>query len=271
MAEAKTDLVAVGSKENLGKCLSAWKAAVRELRPSDQSTERLLRLALVAAEKNRALYNCTIESVKMSLFEAARLGVDPTGLLGQAYLIPYKSEAKLLIGYRGLLDLVQRGGGVSNIGCNLAHKDDVIEMREGLDPRLDHLRKHPGEIEWGDRQDCTGGYVVWTNTVDRSRQFSWMFLEQIERIRVMSKKPDSGPWREHWGAMARKTLLRHATKLMPMSTEIRTTIATALEREDEVIGLQDVEVEVRLPEDGRGKPGTKSPTEQPLVEGTRDG
>ncbi len=270
MGSEQTGLVPVGNKTTLQAFLKAWKPAIAQLRPSDQSTERLLQLALVAAEKTPALLQCTADSFRQALYDAARLGLDPTGLMGQGYLVPYKDRATFIVGYRGLIDLVQRGGGVSSIGCNLVHQADAWDMDEGLHPRLTHKRRFREEIGWEMRGECVGGYCCWTNTIDQSRQFFWLFIEQIERVRRMSKKPESGPWRDHWGAMSRKTILRAATKFMPMSTEVRTTVATALAHEDAILIEPDVEgATASLPADGRAKPG-EPPIDIP-VEPTEDG
>ncbi len=56
-------------------------------------------LMLVAKDEN--LRNCSKESILQAIIDAANFGLIPNKLSGHAYLIPYKGEASLQIGYKG--------------------------------------------------------------------------------------------------------------------------------------------------------------------------
>ena len=55
-------------------------------------------------------------------------------------------------------------------------------------------------------------------------QFEWMSLEQLEAIHQRSKAKDFGPWNTDTEEMYRKTVVRRASKYLPMSVELAQAI-----------------------------------------------
>ena len=47
-----------------------------------------------------------------------------------------------------------------------------------------------------------------------------MSLEQIEKVRSVSRSKEKGPWVDWWDEMARKTVMRRLAKRLPMSTDL---------------------------------------------------
>src|SRR4029077_17805722 len=83
-----------------------FKRQVAKALPKWMSAERFARIALNATLRNPKLLNCTKESFFKCLLELSAMGLEPDGR--RAYLIPYKDECTLIIGYMGIAELVRR-------------------------------------------------------------------------------------------------------------------------------------------------------------------
>ncbi len=99
-------------RKDLAKDLEKAAPRIQQLMPAHLKVGKLIRSALIACQKNPVLLQCDKKSLIRALLEAAQLGVDPSGVLGSAYLVPYKKKVQLIVGYRGLIDLARRSGGI---------------------------------------------------------------------------------------------------------------------------------------------------------------
>ena len=73
-------------------------------------------------QRTPKLLECTRESLLACIVQCAQLGLEPDGLLGQAYLIPFyngrknRYECQLIVGYKGLLKLARQSAEISSLG-----------------------------------------------------------------------------------------------------------------------------------------------------------
>lgn len=176
--------------------------------------ERLISQAVLAGMKNPAIVSCEPKSIVQSVMQAAELGLDLSGPLGTAYLVPYGKSCTLLIGYRGLVELAHRSGRVKSIEARLIYENDDIEVEFGTNARITH---RPAV---GSRGRIVGAYAV-AHLVNGGTQFEVMDFDEIEQVRKGSRAGNSGPWKDHWDEMARKTVTRRLCKYLPMTPEVR--------------------------------------------------
>lgn len=176
--------------------------------------DRLKLVALTAFTRNPSLLECEPVSVARAIVEAGQLGLEPTGLLGGAYLVPRGGQATLLVGYRGLVILAKRSGEVQRVEARVVRAKDAFEYEYGLEPRLVH---RPSRDD--DPGDLSHAYAV---IVYRSgeRQFDVMTKAEIEAIRGRSSAARSGPWVTDYFEMCKKTVLRRLMKLAPLTVEV---------------------------------------------------
>lgn len=215
----------------------------------------------MAMNRQPELLNCTPASLFQSLMMAGQLGLEPDGVLGSAYLIPYGTNCTLIPGYRGLIDLARRSGQIKSIEAHLVRQGDKFECAFGLDPQLSHTPAFPGDEAYLKNENIIGAYAV-AKLVDGGEQFEVMSRAEIDAIRNRSKASKSGPWVTDFGEMARKTVVRRLFKYLPVSVEM----ASALEldnRADEgqnLVDLIDLPAEV-IPQETK-KTGTESLAEK---------
>ena len=192
--------------------------------PKHMTPERMARIAFSAMQRQPLLLECTPQSLALCVITASELGLEPN-MIGHAYLVPYrnnktgKTDAQLILGYKGLIDLARRSGALSTISVACVHERDKFEYELGLEPRL----KHRPYMD-GDRGNVTLVYAV-ARLKDGGYQFEVMSRAEIEQVRKKSKAGSSGPWVEHWDEMAKKTVLRRLCKLLPSSIELVRAVA----------------------------------------------
>lgn len=174
--------------------------------------KKLVKMATIAASKNPKIYQCTKQSVCISVVTAAQLGLDCSGATGEAYLVPHKNTCTLIPGYKGLREVALRSGKVRNIDAQLVYKCDKFRMSLGTSPAIEH------DVATGDRGEIIGAYAVAFLSAG-GHQAEWMTKADIEKIRNRSKCK-GGPWQSDFGEMARKTAFRRLTKYLPTSPEL---------------------------------------------------
>ena len=262
----------IGSEKTLVEVLQRLKPALAQLKPDEQSVERFLQTVRRVAQRNPDVLQCTVASMENAVKDSAVLGLDPTGLMGMGYIIPFRNkrgdmEATFIPGYHGLVDMIYRTKKVAGLNFKLVHRDDAWDYIEGSEPRIEHAPRFTGTIEYANREECIGGYVTWWDVIDGhpvAKRQCWMWLAEIERVRCSSKQTrngeSSGTWRDEWQAMALKTLIRRAIKTMALTPDVADKLDYALANEDAKMGKPDPYIDVTpgdptAPAEGREKIG----------------
>ena len=219
--------------------------------PRHMSAERMLRIACTSIAKTPDLLSCDPVSLLGAVIQSAQLGLEPDGVLGHAYLVPFGGKAQLIPGYRGLVDLARRSGQLASIQAHAVHQSDVFEFEYGLVQKLRHV---PSRDE--DPGPMIGVYAV-AHLKDGGVQVEVMWKRQVDAIRGRSRAGRSGPWVTDYEEMAKKTVLRRLCKLLPASPELAR--AVQLDEQHERGEIQDIdvlppEVKPEQPTNGDGKP-----------------
>lgn len=186
--------------------------------PKHLTVDRLLRVAMTSIQQTPKLLDCTQRSLLRCIMVCAELGLEPSNILGQAYLVPFSNkgtlEAQLIPGYRGYIALARRSGEVQSVSAQVVYENDHFVIQYGLDDRLEHI---PAE---GDRGNVRGAYVVFRYK-DGSYSFDYMPKSDIDAIKARSKAANSGPWVTDYGEMCKKTVIKRHAKLAPLSVEFQ--------------------------------------------------
>jgi len=104
--------------------------------PKQIDPERFLRVALLAVTKNKALWECSKESVFLAIMESARVGLQIDNK--EAALIPYGGHAEFMPMVQGIIRLMLRSPGLTKVEARVVREGDQFEYRYGLDPQLEH-------------------------------------------------------------------------------------------------------------------------------------
>ncbi|MBN6186430.1 recombination protein RecT [Aneurinibacillus sp. BA2021] len=200
-------------EQTVAAYLEKMKPEFDKALPAHMNADRLARVALTTIRTTPKLLECSIPSLMGAIVQAAQLGLEP-GLIGHCYIIPYGREAQFIIGYKGMIDLARRSGQIQNIYAHAVYEADHFEYELGLHPKLEH------KPAAGRRGAMTYVYAV-AHFKDGGYQFEVMDMEEIERRRSRSKASKNGPWVTDFEEMAKKTVIRHMWKYLPISIEIQ--------------------------------------------------
>lgn len=207
----------------------AFKKQIIVALPKHMNAERFMRAALTEVRKNPALEKCSSASFASALLTAFQSGLEIGGVLGQAYLVPFKAECQLIVGYKGMIALAHRSGKIANLQAEVVREGDVFECEYGSSPML----KHKPLFE--DRP-ITHAYA-YASIIGGGFQYAVMSKGDIDRIRGKSDL-----WNKHYAEMAKKTALRKLFKTLPISAEL--TQVMAFDEEKERGDVLDVGVDI---------------------------
>jgi len=179
----------------------AVKARFAEMMGESNASAYVTSIILTVAN-SPALQECSPQSVYTSALRAAslRLSVDPS--TKQAYLVPYKGKATLIVGWKGLYDMAIRTGRYRYINTRPVYEGETVV--ENFPSGFHSISGNPTSrvvIGWLGAFEMANGYA---KTV-------YMTLGEIDQHRDKyspgAKRSDSA-WQTNPEAMQKKTVLR---------------------------------------------------------------
>ena len=171
------------------------------------------QFAIQAFQKNDYLAKVALSnpvSAQNAIINVAAIGITLNPSAKLAYLVPRDGGVHLDISYMGLMHLAMATGSVLWGQCKLVHESDTYESN-GLSVAPSH-KYNP----FGNRGEIVGGYcTVKTATGDFLTEE--MSLDEIMTIAKGSKSFNArvSPWKSHFTEMARKTIVKRASKYWP--------------------------------------------------------
>ena len=211
-AERTANPVAV-IRENLNAMAPEFKAAL----PAHVTPEKFTRVAMTAIQNNPDLQNADRRSLFGAIVRLAQDGLLPDGR--EAALVMFGNKAQAMPMIAGVLKKVRQSGEVSKISAQVVYENDLFTVRYGFDEDVEHS---PPALD-KPRGKAIGAYAT-AVLKDGSKLLEVMSLEEIEKVRSVSRSGKNGPWAQWWGEMARKTVMRRLSKRLPMSTDLEELI-----------------------------------------------
>lgn len=189
---------------------------------------------VASVQRNPKLMESTPESLLNSFMVMASLKLMPSGISGEAYVLPYKNkgvvEAQFQLGYQGFVTLFYRAGARTIVAEIVYSKDDFSnlngEIHHVFNPLVD------------DRGEPIGAYVI-VELQSGGKIYKAMSKKEILDIAQKFSKSyggNFGPWSEGkdpqlW--MWKKTVLKQAAKLVPKNETIYKALAA--DNEDSIL------------------------------------
>lgn len=179
---------------------------------SDQSItwQKEQQFAIQAFQRNEYLEKVARSnpsSAQNAIINVAAIGITLNPAAKLAYLVPRDGGVHLDISYMGLLHLAQVSGAIQWGQCKLVYASDTYESN-GLDSAPTHKYN-----AFGDRGAVVGGYCT-VKTAQGDYLTEEMSLAEIKQVET-SSKAKNGPWKNWWEEMARKTIVKRASKYWP--------------------------------------------------------
>jgi recombination protein RecT len=191
------------------------QGAMKQIAANGIDPQRVIQVLLASIQKTPSLANCTQESIFRCAMHAVELGFYPGSVDQKAYLVPFKDQCTLIVGYKGMVELAYRSRLIKSIRARAVYEGDRFTYKDGLSPVLDW---EPGETP-RDPKKITHAYCI-VETKDGGVIYDVMTKAEIDAIRGRSKASGSGPWVTDYAEMAKKTIMRRTLKMAPMSIEM---------------------------------------------------
>ena len=223
--------------------------------PQHLRADRIVRIAMTALQKQPKLLECTWQSVVGCIMTCTQLGLELEATQGQAYMVPYKKVATLIVGYRGMMTLALRTGAIVSIEARVVREGDVFEYTDEP-PSLRHVRDLDGDPDAPMKHVYA---VAVHNDASQYRQYEVCSAKQIAAIKKRSRARDDGPWVTDPAEMWRKSAVRRLCKYLTQSPEL--SAAVTLDEQADVgitqtlAAVDDLPVEmVEQPAPGHASP-----------------
>lgn len=203
---------------------------VSELVPRHVNQQRLRRIILDQVRNNRELQACEPESVFRACVTAANRGLE-IGVMNSAFLVRYGKQCVMVPGYNGLIQLAHNSGTITAVNVYAVRmQDEVMQAGDGAV----HVEFNPFDKNRGP----VVGWVCVITMKDGSTQYTTMTLEEYQAVRPVHW--EKTPHRTHPSEMGKKSCVRRALKMVPLTPEISDIIQQADHAE-----FQDAEVEIK--------------------------
>jgi recombination protein RecT len=190
------------------------------------SPSQFVQIVLSEIKKNEKLLQAFMEnpsSMFASILAGAEVGLIPSDMLGEFYLIPrnlkqadgkYRMSVTPLIGYKGLVNIILRGGEVTKVHTEVVYEGDVFEPTYGLEPNI----IHKPNFDVPRTQDKIKYAYAVAKMKSGEYQFAVMTRAEIEGVRNMSKNNNELYFNDKMGInrwMERKCVLIQLGKMLP--------------------------------------------------------
>lgn len=266
--------------DSISQLLKANAPKLMAALPRHVTPDRMIRVVINCITKNPKLLDCTPASLFGAIAEAATYGWELGGVMGHAYLVPYREQCTLIPGYKGLLDLCRRSGQISTFAIESVYEGDKFSYELGMNPKVTHS---PSNDPDRTNKPITHTYFVvrmrdggvqvsvWaTAQVERHKEAysqGWRWAEKGDKAKGGGKK--DSPWHTAWATMAKKTVVRDMIQrgLVPLSAEHRSIVDRLEHDEDDVNTFTAVDL---LGVADGGLSALPSPDDEPPPEATHD-
>lgn len=208
-----------------------YMAQIKNFFGDEKQAMKFLSSMMADVQKTPALLTCEPSTVINSYMTMAQLGLMPSGVSGEAYVLPYAGKAQFQLGYQGIITLFYRAGGQS-VRSEIVREHDDFSYENGVvNHKIDIMKSNKA------RGDAVGAYAIGTvNNIEITK------VMNKEDIMLMGSKFSKSfstnftPWKETndpelW--MWKKTVLKQLAKMLPKNETINKAFAE--DNEDSIV------------------------------------
>lgn len=215
------------SRMPLEQAVEAYTPNFAAVLPSHVGVDRFKRVVLTAVAQNPDLEQADRRTLFTACLKCANDGLLPDGR--EAALTIFNTKMKVngqetwvkAVSYlpmiAGVRKRMRNSGQVLSAEAYVVYEKDVFVYELGDNPRIDHKPAQMTE----DGGKAVGAYAI-IKLANGETIREIMSVREIERARAVSKAGQikGAPWDVWWSEMAKKTVLRRASKAAPFSAEL---------------------------------------------------
>lgn len=164
-------------------------------------------------------------ALEYAIINLASIGISLNPALKESYLVPRSGKICLDISYMGLVKLATDTGSIEWVQAEIVKEKDVFEY-QGVGKAPLHKMS-----PFADRGAMIGAYCV-ARLHTGEYLSTIMSLKEITEIKEKSSQASkSGPWVTFFDEMAKKTVIKRASKLWPKSERVQQAVSVLDEHE----------------------------------------
>lgn len=238
----------------------------KQVLPAHISIDKFQRTIATAAATNPKLLEADRRSLLLACMKLAQDGLLPDGR--EAALVPFKNrreidgkwvdvwEVQAMPMAYGIRKKILQSGSIVSLETGLVYRAEVqggnFIYEIGLDPPIRHRPSFELTAEQMEDSEIVGAYSIARIKADGGGDPYWsvevMRRSEIDKVRQTSQTgalgqtvrygkdkgqpiAAKGPWVDWFGEMARKTVLRRHSKVLPMSGDLIESLERDLEEE----------------------------------------
>lgn len=194
-----------GIKDSLDKQVAAL--------PKDFNKQRFVQNCMTVLQEGQADFSkCEPSTVVRTLLKGAFLGLD--FFSGECYAIPYGDKCQFQTDYKGEIKLAKKysSNPIKDIYAKIVREGD--EFEEVIENGQQTINFRPKTFNDG---EIIGAFAVCLYK-DGSMIYDTMSKKDIEHTRMtFSKAANSKAWKDSYGEMCKKTVLRRLCKLIDLN------------------------------------------------------
>jgi recombination protein RecT len=175
------------------------------------------------------------KTVIREALKAATLNLPINKSLGFAYLVPYKGQAQMQIGYKGLIQLAQRTGKYRHINAGPVFAGEM----KGMDKLTGAI-----DLSGAKTSDDVIGYFAYIELMNGFKKTEYWPKEQVvEHAKRYSQafKSKFSPWSTEFDKMATKTVLKSLLSTYGIMT---VEMASAVDQDNATTVLPNAQAEM---------------------------
>ena len=201
---------------------NTWRHYLPNNDDPDKTVALIMRMLKAQPDLMRASEHGTFWR---ALAQLMTLDLTVDGAIGEAYLMVYGVEVKLVIGYKGLIKLAQRSGEVKSLFAACVYETDTFKVSYGMQQNVIHELDESSDRTTG---DLTHVYAICTLTNGTQIPLVMDRAAIENHRRTFSKGSDrsSSPWVTSPERMWMKTVIRKMLNsgMIPLSAEIKESL-----------------------------------------------
>lgn len=215
--------------------LNMAKEEILKVLPANISVDvdKIIQVAYMTFSRTKSLMECSAISVVRCVMLGAQLGLAIDGISNDAHMVAYYNrdigmkEAQFQLGYRGMIKLMKRHGGVTDIQARAVYKHDSFKCTYGLNGTLEH---EPNWTVEQKNEDILGFYAI-AFFKDAPAVYEFIPKAEVDKIKGRTKSKDndgkiysSSPWVTDYTEMGRKTAIKRLYKYLANDSTLNKAI-----------------------------------------------
>jgi recombination protein RecT len=192
---------------------------VAELMGDQKKSRAFLTSAMSVIQSNELLKKADQTSIYQSVMTAVTLDLPINPNLGYAYIVPFKGQAQLQVGYKGFIQLAWRSGLYKTISSTVVYEGQLVSQNPLTGFVFDFEKKTSNKVV---------GYAAYFELLNGASKTMFMSYDEVHahaKKYSQTFKKGFGVWNDNFDEMGKKTVLKLLiSKYAPMSVEMQTAV-----------------------------------------------